>query len=311
VLLVNDAGVVSGAPGDVLRDSPVSPPVVDLGRLAGWSPLPLSIRDARRAAGALRDRLADAVPTPRPAPAPSATVGEVRGLVTSYDGVPALRGVDLLVRRGEIVAMMGRNGAGKSTLLASLAGLRKATSGSAVATDGIGLVPQEPGDLLWAQTVADECRDGDRDAHVPAGTTLALLAELAPTLADDQHPRDLSEGQRLSLVLAIVLAGNPGLLALDEPTRGLDYASKRRLVALLRRLAAEGRGVLIATHDVELVAELADRMVVLAEGEIVSDGPARDVAVSSPVFAPQVAKVLTPLPFLTVSDVEQALAVTG
>ena len=80
--------------------------------------------------------------------------------------------------------------------------------------------------------------------------------------------------------------------------------TKRRLVAILRRLAAAGHGVLIATHDVELVAEIADRMVVLADGEIVSDGPAREVAVSSPVFAPQVAKVLAPLPFLTIADVE-------
>ena len=101
-----------------------------------------------------------------------------------------------------------------------------------------------------------------------------------------------------------MLAASPALLALDEPTRGLDYVTKRRLVSILKQLAAEGHGVLIATHDVELVAEVADRMVVLADGEIVSEGPARDVAVSSPVFAPQVAKVLAPLPLLTVGDVE-------
>jgi energy-coupling factor transport system ATP-binding protein len=170
-------------------------------------------------------------------------------------------------------------------------------------------VPQEPGDLLWAQSVAAECRDADRDAKVATGTTRALLGSLAPGVADDTHPRDLSEGQRLALVLAVILAGRPGLLALDEPTRGLDYATKRRLVTTLRSLAAAGRGVVIATHDVELVAEVADRMVVIADGEIVSDGPAREVAVSSPVFAPQVAKVLAPLPFLTVDDVSTALAV--
>jgi energy-coupling factor transport system ATP-binding protein len=134
------------------------------------------------------------------------------------------------------------------------------------------------------------------------------LADLAPEVADEQHPRDLSEGQRLSLVLAVVLAGGPGLLALDEPTRGLDYSTKQRLIAILQQLARDGHGVLIATHDVELVAEVADRLVVLAEGEIVSEGPAREVAVSSPIFAPQVAKVLSPLPFLTVEDVEAALA---
>jgi energy-coupling factor transport system ATP-binding protein len=310
ILRVSDRGVVSGAPADVLEDSDVAPPIVDLGRLVGWTPLPLSIRDARRAAAALRTRLRGVTPAPRRRDAVRDAAAVVRGLVASYDGVPALRGVDLTVGRGEIVAIMGRNGAGKSTLLASLAGLRRPTSGAVTAPAGVGLVPQEPGDLLWAQTVAEECLDADRDARVEPGTTLTLLSELAPDVPDGVHPRDLSEGQRLSLVLAIILASGPGLLALDEPTRGLDYATKRRLIEILRRQAAAGRGVLVATHDVELVAEIADRMVVIADGEIVSDGPADQVAVSSPVFAPQVAKVLAPLPFLTVADVERALAGT-
>jgi energy-coupling factor transporter ATP-binding protein EcfA2 len=308
VVLLRDRGVTVGLPADVLADSPVAPPIVDLARIAGWSPLPLSVRDARRGATVLRDELRSVLPVPRIAPTSQQTVAEVRGLVTAYDGVPALRGVDLDVHRGEIVAIMGRNGAGKSTLLASLAGIRQPMSGTVTTTGRVGLVPQEPGDLLWAQTVADECRDADRDARVAAGTTRALLTDIAPDVGDTQHPRDLSEGQRLSLVLAVVLAASPALLALDEPTRGLDYRTKHRLIANLQRLAREGHGVLLATHDVELVAEVADRMVVLADGEIVSEGPAREVAVSSPVFAPQVAKVLSPLPFLTVRDVELALA---
>jgi energy-coupling factor transport system ATP-binding protein len=211
---------------------------------------------------------------------------------------------------GEVVALMGRNGAGKSTLLSCLAGLRAPRAGTVHAAGRVGLVPQEPGDLLWAQTVAAECRDADRDAQAAPGTTRALLAELAPDVADEAHPRDLSEGQRLSLVLAVVLAASPAMLALDEPTRGLDYATKRRLVAILGRLAADGHGILLATHDVELVAEVADRMVVLADGEVVSEGPAREVALSSPAFAPQVSKVFAPLPFLTVDDVSRAMAAT-
>ena len=122
------------------------------------------------------------------------------------------------------------------------------------------------------------------------------------------HPRDVSEGQRLSLALAVVLAAAPPLLLLDEPTRGLDYPSKQRLAAMLRALAADGHGVVLSTHDVELVAELATRTVVLADGEVVADGPTRDVVTHSPAFAPQVAKVLAPLPWLTVADVTEALA---
>jgi energy-coupling factor transporter ATP-binding protein EcfA2 len=310
VILLGKHAVTVGAPATILRTSPVAPPIVELGRLAGWSPLPLSVRDARRASTSLRAEL-EATPLPHTRPAvTSDVVAQVRGLVSSYGAVPALRGVDLTLRRGEIVAVMGRNGAGKSTLLASLAGIRKPTAGTIATPDRVGLVPQDPGDLLWAQTVSAECVDADRDARAVAGTTRALLTELAPEVSDEQHPRDLSEGQRLSLVLAIILAARPALLALDEPTRGLDYATKRRLITIVRQLAADGHGVVIATHDVELVAELADRMIVLADGDVVSDGPAREVAVSSPVFAPQVAKVLAPLAFLTVADVERALAAT-
>jgi energy-coupling factor transport system ATP-binding protein len=172
----------------------------------------------------------------------------------------------------------------------------------------LGLVPHEPTDLLWAQSVGAECADADRGAGVAAGTTRRILAELAPEIDDDLHPRDLSEGQRLALALAVILVGEPEVVALDEPTRGLDYPAKTQLVEILRRLARQGHGVVIATHDVELAAELADRIVVMAEGEVVADGPAAEVAVSSPVFAPQVSKVLAPLPWLTVRSVAAALA---
>jgi energy-coupling factor transport system ATP-binding protein len=133
------------------------------------------------------------------------------------------------------------------------------------------------------------------------------LAELAPDIADERHPRDLSEGQRLILALCVVLTAAPPLLLLDEPTRGLDYAAKRRLITVVRRLAASGHGVVLATHDVELVAEVANRVMVMAEGDVVADGPTSQVVVSSPAFAPQVAKILAPLPWLTVSDVRAAL----
>jgi energy-coupling factor transport system ATP-binding protein len=121
------------------------------------------------------------------------------------------------------------------------------------------------------------------------------------------HPRDLSEGQRLALALAVVLATAPPVLLLDEPTRGLDYGAKARLAAVLADLAGRGHGVLLATHDVELAAEVADRTVVLADGEVVADGPTREVVTQSPAFAPQVAKILAPQPWLTVTDVERAL----
>ena len=166
---------------------------------------------------------------------------------------------------------------------------------------------QDPGLLLYAETVGGECRAADADMRAAPGTTRAILVHLAPDVEDDTHPRDLSEGQRLALALAVVLAGKPPLVLLDEPTRGLDYGAKSRLVASLRLLAAERHGVLVATHDVELVAELADRVVVIADGEVVTDGPTDTVLAGSPAFAPQVAKVMHPQPWLTVADVAAAL----
>ncbi|WP_345619145.1 ATP-binding cassette domain-containing protein, partial [Streptomyces ziwulingensis] len=276
---------------------------------------------------------AAAPPPPRPAPAarwrrrrtpdaPAAPyAAEVRGLAVRLGRTPALRRVDLTVSPGETIALMGRNGAGKSTLLGALVGLVEPAAGSVRAGGAVphrtaprdlvrrvGLVPQEPRDLLYADTVAAECLAADADAGAGPGTCRALLSELLPGIPDAGHPRDLSEGQRLTLALAVVLTARPPLLLLDEPTRGLDYAAKSRLVEVLRGLAARGHAIVLATHDVELAAELAHRVVLLAEGEVIADGPTAAVAVASPSFAPQVAKVLAPQKWLTVSQVRQALA---
>jgi len=342
VVLVGGPGqpIVVGEPAAVLAEAPVVPPVVSLGRLAGWSPLPLSVRDARRAAAELRTRLAPLVPAPDPASvrphastsAPAigqqgsgaspagAVVARTTGLHASYGAVNALRDIDVELRAGEVVALMGRNGAGKSTLLSHLVGLTVPGRGRVLVGDrephtlaarevvrAAGLVPQDAGILLYHDTVAAECTAGDRDAGLAPGTTRAVLDRLVPDIDARSHPRDLSEGQRLALALAVVLAAEPPLVLLDEPTRGLDYPAKHRLVRILGELAAEGRAVVLATHDVEVVAEVADRAIVLAEGEIVADGPAREVVVHSPVFAPQVAKVLAPAPWLTVGEVAAAL----
>ncbi|MFB6703577.1 ABC transporter ATP-binding protein [Streptomyces sp. NPDC056333] len=346
------AAPVMGAPADIMAVSPVHPPVVALGRLAGWDPLPLSVRDARRRATDLRERLASAEPppaapststapaplpaaapvrrglfgrlrTPAPRSAPEAAVEattRVEGLGVRRGRVEALRRVTLSVAPGETVALMGRNGAGKSTLLAALVGLVGPTTGTVLVggraphrthprdmVRRVGLVPQEPRDLLYADTVAAECAAADTDAGAAAGSCRALVSELLPDVPDDTHPRDLSEGQRLALALAIVLTARPPLVLLDEPTRGLDYAAKARLIRVLRGSAAEGHAIVLATHDVELAAELAHRVVILADGEIVADGPTRQVVVSSPAFAPQTAKILAPQEWLTVTQVRGAL----
>ncbi|MGM9443188.1 ABC transporter ATP-binding protein [Streptomyces murinus] len=358
---------VTGTPSDIMSISPVHPPVVALGRLANWTPLPLTVRDARRKAADLRDRLAltagnraagamgvpplersrewgrvgAAAPRERgqaSQPPASGSTGRLfkrrtkntepqpphtanaHHLTVRRDHLTALHHIDLTVTPGETIALMGRNGAGKSTLLNTFVGLLEPTTGT-VTVGGrtphrtpprelirhVGLVPQEPRDLLYADTVATECTAADQDAEATPGTCRTLLDRLLPGIADDTHPRDLSEGQCLALALAVVLTARPPLLLLDEPTRGLDYAAKARLVTALRELAAEGHAIVLATHDVELAAEIAHRVVLLAEGEMIADGPTAEIVVSSPSFAPQVTKILAPQRWLTVSQVQEAL----
>jgi energy-coupling factor transport system ATP-binding protein len=251
------------------------------------------------------------------------TVIEADSVVVTYDQKDALKKVSTTIKAGEIVALMGRNGAGKSSLLETIVGVASPQAGS-VSVNGvkpitlqgrerriaIGYVPQEPADLLYLQSVSQECESADRENEIPPGSTFQFLNRLVPNISGDTHPHDLSEGQRLALVLSIVLSSNPKVLILDEPTRGLDYQAKRLFSLALQEFARKfDSPVLLATHDVELVAELADRVIFLAEGEIVADGTTLDVLLSSPAFAPQVAKVMAPQPWLTVDDVVAALDV--
>ena len=335
VYLPGDGTVTAGEPAAVLARAAVAPPVVELGRLAGWEPLPLSVRDARRHAPELRRRLPDQPPSwHRPRPSAEAGGGPdgrgappvlaARGIVVRYGPLVAVRDVGLTLHRGEITALMGRNGSGKSSLLWAVQGSGRRAAGrvsvAAAAEDParlpaaqarrlVGLVPQAPADLLYLDTVAAELTQADRDARAgrPGPTARELLDEIAPGIADDAHPRDLSAGQQLALVLAVQLAAAPAVILLDEPTRGLDYQAKAGLTGTLGRLAARGHAVVVATHDVEFAARSCDRVVVMAEGEIVADGPAAAVLTASPTFAPQVAKILAPLPYLTVPQVAAAL----
>ncbi|MFF2863006.1 ABC transporter ATP-binding protein [Streptomyces rubiginosohelvolus] len=341
--LPGNGRVLSGAPSEIFTASSIAPPIVELGRAAGWSPLPLSVRDARRAARPLRTALEGAAPPPvRAVPdAPGATLLGARGITVAYRGVPAVREVDLDLRAGEITALMGRNGSGKSSLLWALQGSGPRAAGTvrvgpdesgapgaakgddpkklsaAEARRLVGLVPQTPTDLLYLESVKQELDQADTESGTATGgeaatgatgpSARAILDRLAPGIDGATHPRDLSEGQKLALVLAIQLAAAPRVLLLDEPTRGLDYRAKTQLIAMVDELAAEGRSVVVSTHDVEFAARAADRVVVLAEGDIVADGPTTEVIVASPVFAPQVAKILAPLPYLTVDQVTAVL----
>ena len=308
-----------GTPAQIMSDSDIAPPIVHLARALGLEDVGLTVRDMRRMSEQIRG--GNYSHTIEEIELSSETVIKLSDVSLSFANRTVLKDIDLKISAGEVVALMGRNGAGKSSLLKTIVGLYECNTGSvsilgnnplkisgAKRRETIGFIPQEPSDLLYGQSVLMECEQGDVDNEIKKGSTFELLNELVPGISPHTHPRDLSEGQRLALALSVVLSAKPKVFILDEPTRGLDYQAKSHLVSTLLRYARVlGRTVILATHDVELVAELATRVIFLADGDCVADGKTLDVLLSSPAFAPQVAKVMSPQPWLTVKDVINAL----
>jgi len=232
-----------------------------------------------------------------------------RGLSVGHGSTPVLTGVDLDLHEGDVVALLGRNGSGKTTLLRALAGLADPLAGRIERDGAVAYVPQDPGSMLFAPTVRAEVETTPRllGRPDPAGVQHWLDA-LGLTALADRHPRSLSSGQRQRLAIAAVAVGGAPVLLLDEPTRGIDPTSRAALEAAVHAHAVAGGTVVIATHDVELAARCASRVIVLGDGDVVADGQARDVLAGS-LFAPQVLRVLPP--FLTVAEVEAALTPGG
>jgi len=324
-----DTPPILGDPAAVLEEVSLTPPLVTLGKTLGWRPLPLTIKAGRRFARQFRStRSAPVHPTPRVKSRSALPAISINGVGFSYGAEEVLHGVDLTVTHGEFVAIMGRNGSGKTTLLKHMVGLLRPGRGRVVITpmgetgEGfntksldthttsldeiikhVGYVPQDPNTLLFADTLAEELAFTRKGHGLPEGDDLALLEAVGLSGHAQDYPRDLSSGERQRAALAAILVAEPQMVLLDEPTRGLDYEQKRSLVRLLLGQQAIGRTVVMVTHDVELVALCADRVVLMSEGEVVVDGPTRQVMSDSLVFSTQVNKLFRDERFLTVDDV--------
>lgn len=321
-LMMPGQEAIEGPPRQVVAacDPLLVPPVVRLGRLLGWDPLPLTIKEGRRAA------LAGPLPrSPDPAPSPAADrpVVELQKVTAGYGSRIVLREIDLVIRPGELIALMGRNGSGKTTLLRSIMGFHRPHAGRIIVAgrntascdpadiaQDVGYLPQRPTASLFQERVRGELEFTLRHCRQRQVDPDWLLAELDLTDLATRHPHDLSAGEQERVALAAVLVGAPSVLLLDEPTRGMDYVRKARLGSVLRRQQERGTAVLMATHDVELVAGLATRVVLLGDGEVIADGPPRDVLSGSLTFATQINKLYGD-GFLTVDDVVQGLPDPG
>jgi energy-coupling factor transporter ATP-binding protein EcfA2 len=337
-LPANGEPPIIGPTRAVLREVPLTPPIVDLGKRLDWQPLPLSIKEGRPFArtlslnhpptttrpanGAISAPNGKAAPHPA---VPSPTI-QVEKLSHRYGERQILDNINLTIHPGEFVALMGRNGSGKTTLVKYLVGLLKASpTAGRILINGqdvrqrevqeiclhVGYVPQNPNSLLFAETVYEELLVTLRNHNLNETTApiapQALLDRLHLTEQAAAYPRDLSAGQRERVALAAVLVTRPPIILLDEPTRGLDYQQKNSLMAQLKAWQAEGATILMVTHDVELVAQHTGRTILLAEGQVAIDGPTRHVLTGALAFAPQVTKLFNHPELLTVDDVMAAL----
>jgi energy-coupling factor transport system ATP-binding protein len=227
----------------------------------------------------------------------------------SFPGVKALIDAQFELESGEVHALMGENGAGKSTLVRHFNGLARPLAGDvrllgrplkelsvAQAARDCALLGQNPNDYFIKDTVAEEVDYSlvqmgfaGRERNELCSRTIVDL-DLMDLLM--RNPRDLSGGERTRVALAAVTCGDPALVILDEPTRGMDPLHKAELAALLRRWAANGRCVLVVTHDVEFAARVAERVLVVGDGSLLADGPAHEVLNGSLFFSTQINRLL-------------------
>ncbi|MEM7049098.1 MAG: ATP-binding cassette domain-containing protein [Acidobacteriota bacterium] len=336
VLLLEDGKVAAlGPPGEALAGSPLAPPLVQLAHALGWPSPTLTLKETRRRPELrrLRQRLSSTVDPESPAaggkePASEPPAIEAQGLWWTYPGgVEGLKGLDLEAPRGSLTALLGRNGAGKSTLLRALVGLIRPDRGRIrlrptaessldplktplhVVSQEVGFVPQNPSRLLFRDSVDAEVEWSLRQRGRTDDAARQAMVEWLDTLRlsdfGDRHPRESSTGERQRLALATAFAGDPSILLLDEPTRGLDVEIKHRLAAALRHLCRRGVTVVMATHDVELVAECADRVALLGGGRLVAEGPTRTMLHGSPVFSTRINRLFGEPDLHTLEDVLQ------
>lgn len=304
------AGVEGGrlrGPGpvrDLAADLAAPPQVVRLGMTAAWEPLPLLPAEALRRLGGLR-----------PLPADSGRRAWSGEVAWSFDAVAAgmdrrracVENVTVGGGAGEVVVLMGPNGGGKTTLLRTLAGLQPPLAGTVVRRPGrVAMLPQNPTAVLHLETVRAEVELTLRRTGEPAvsASAAAILDELDLTPLADRHPRDLSTGQRQRAALAAMLCGRPAIALLDEPTRGMDAAARGALARLVGRLAADGAAVVLATHDTELAAAVADRVVEVRAGAVRDLGRPRTALTGASPYATQLGALVDGGPV----TVEEALA---
>ncbi|MFM6978204.1 MAG: ABC transporter ATP-binding protein [Micrococcales bacterium] len=276
VIVVSSDGTVAHGPAEhELARFEFVPPLLKLAQTKSWFPMPLSIVDARKYVESPIEFKA------LPHPKSDQQLVQEKNLTVTYGSTLALDNIEFSAKSGEVVAVMGENGSGKTSLLWKLLEVLPDTA----------MVPQQAADLLFLNSLSQEFADSDEVAGVPQNSTSSLFEDFAGRIDSAIHPRDLSSGQQLALVLAMQLAKPAKVVLLDEPTRGLDYSAKQQVAAVVHRLADKGKAVIFASHDVEFVALTASRVVQLSAGRMSSDLPVEQALSHRGELATQIAQI--------------------
>jgi len=325
------SGIIEGKPQQVLKNIPLVPPLVELGKSLGWEPLPLSIEEARsylqrkHMTYKITKDNTDYQTTNSISNNISECIIRVQNINVWLGKKQVINNLTLDIRSGEICVLMGRNGVGKTTLLRTIMGILKPKSGM-ITIDGeeiqnkivadisqvVGYLPQDPNTLLFADRVIDELMITlkNHDLSTEEFEPEKLIEILGLKDKINNYPRDLSVGERQRVALGSITVTKPRALLLDEPTRGLDYQAKSSLIKLLKGWRDDGMAILLVTHDVEMAAKIADRVVIIEAGCISQQGDPVDVLSGSAIFCPQIAQLFSKSGWLTTKDAVEGLAKT-
>ena len=316
-----------GHPTQVFQQINIEVPLIEAAKTLNWQSIPLTINEARQFFQQQNHPITNndnpIAHTDETFPSEKncyKTLIQVKNLNFSYNSVPVIRDINLDIKQGETVVLMGVNGAGKSTLLRCLVGLLRPQSGEilfagkdirnlsiADISREVAYLPQDPNMMLFADRVEDELWITLRNhrIQIPPITPQKLLSQLGLLEKAEQYPRDLSTGERQRVALGAVLVTKPQAILLDEPTRGLDYAAKKNLIELLKIWQLEDKAILLITHDVEFAAQVADSVIILDHGEIIKQGKAKDIFAHYSPYMTQLAQVFPNTGWITEKDIAQ------
>jgi energy-coupling factor transport system ATP-binding protein len=306
VWLMRDGQIVSqGAPSEILLDTLTiescgvkTLPMIELFRSMNWPGSPLTVESAieliqKHHLIQARERKVKTVPPDHPQSSPILKAEELRYIYPTYH-VEALRGIDLSIREGEFIALLGQNGSGKTTLAKQFNGLLKPTFGRMLVQNKVtteyshrelarlvGYVFQNPDHQIFARTVAEEVGFGLKMQGEMLKTVERRVGEALEAVGlqgyEQKIPFALTKGERQRVAVASVLAAQPQVIILDEPTTGLDYRHQRNMMEMLRHLNLKGHTIIMITHSLWAAAEYANRTIVMKDGYLLSDGPTRSV----------------------------------